>query len=374
MEHDIIPAPGVGSDGQLATPGGVGVMADYSAPPIRIQLDLRRPFPRGTNAAHRHLRNQESAAGAASKRSLLNKVALAFGAPEPPKLTAADQRSTHRQQAFPYDYVDWGSMTPDAVSEVMAGFRDRGVSPATRNAIRAAIRGVATEAWMLGQMGHATLDRIKQLKAARHSKVTRAGTAHSAETIRALLDLCDGDASARACRDGMMIALMASVGLRRAEVVSLQLKDIDLATGDITVEGKGQKQRTLTLPDCVLARVTDYLDRFRGRAPGYLINPIWPKQTKPSDDYLPKPLSLRSVNERLEHLRRRLPEEMKLAPHDLRRTCATDLREAGMTMREIQVILGHASVVTTERYILDDTKDHRDKAARLQSGRFALRG
>lgn len=372
MDQDITPSPAPA--GQLVTPSpGAFGLADYEEPPVRVQLDVRRPFPRGTNAAHRHLRNQESAAGASSKRSLLNKVALAFGAPQPPKLAAEDRRATHQHQTYAYDYVDWGSMTPDAVSEVMAGFRDRGVPPSTRNAMRAAIRGVATEAWMLGQLDHATLDRIKQLKAARYSSTTRAGTAHSAETIRALLDLCDGDPSARACRDGLMIALMASVGLRRAEVVGLQLKDIDLVSGEITVEGKGQKQRTLTLPDCVLSRVTDYLDRFRGRSPGYLLNPIWAKQDRPSSDYLRKPLSLRSVNDRLEGLRQRLPEELKLAPHDLRRTCATDLREAGMSMREIQVVLGHASVVTTERYILDDTKDHREKAARLQAGRFSVR-
>ncbi|WP_075881891.1 tyrosine-type recombinase/integrase [Vreelandella massiliensis] len=348
-------------------------LVDYEAPPIRVRHDINHPFPRGTNAAHRHLRNQESAASASSKRSLINEIATkALGAPKPPKLLApnGDQRALHPQQAFPYDYVDWASLTPDVVSEILATYRDGGVSPAKRNAVRSVIRGIATEAWMLDQMSHATLDRIKQIKAARYSYAKRAGKAHSAETIRALLDLCDQEPSARAFRDGLMISIMAAVGLRRAEAVSMQLKDIDFSNGEITVEGKGQKQRTLTLPDCVLWRLNEYLDRYRGRDAGYLFNPIWVKQKAPARDYLKKPLSLRSVNERLERLRLMLPNDLQLAPHDLRRTCATDLREAGMSMREIQVVLGHASVVTTERYVLDETKDHREKAARLQAGRF----
>ena len=373
MNQDHVPTGRPPSDAIVFNDAPTALV-DYHAAPVFVQTDVRQPLPRGTNAAHRHLRNQESAAGASSKRSLINQVALAFGAPKPPKLTRQDdQRSTHAQQPYPYDYVDWSTMTPDAISEVLARFRDRGASPATRNAMRAAIRGVATEAWMLGQMDHATLDRIKQIKAARYSKLSQGGTAHTAETIRALLDLCDRDTSARAFRDGLMIALMTSVGLRRAEVVGLQLKDIDFKTAEITVEGKGQKQRTLTLPDCVMWRLNTYLDRYRSREPGYLFNPIWIKQTRPAANYLKTPLSLRSINERLEQLRLKLPDDLALAPHDLRRTCATDLRDAGMTMREIQVILGHASVVTTERYIFDDTKDHRQKAARLQTGKFAFR-
>lgn len=168
-----------------------GVM-DYEEPPVRVIFDLSQPFPRGSNAAHRHLRNQESVASVTSKRSLINEIATkALGAPKPPKLSAPnnDGRAQHPNQAFPYDYVDWSTLTPDVVSEILATYRDSGQSPAKRNAVRAVIRGIATEAWMLDQISHATLDRIKQIKAARYSHAKRAGTAHSAGTIRALLDL-----------------------------------------------------------------------------------------------------------------------------------------------------------------------------------------
>lgn len=60
------------------------------------------------------------------------------------------------------------------VSEILATYRDSGQSPAKRNAVRAVIRGIATEAWMLDQISHATLDRIKQIKAARYSHAKRA--------------------------------------------------------------------------------------------------------------------------------------------------------------------------------------------------------
>lgn len=356
----------------LAHQGQTGVgFADYEEPPVVIQHDLSRPFPRGTNPAHRHLRNQESRYGAQSKRSLVNQLALAMGAPEPPKLTPpnADGRFTHPDQRYPYDYVDWATMTPGPITEVLAGFRDRDKSAATRNAMRALIRGIATESWMLGRMSHETVDRIKQIKAAKHAK-KGGGKAQPETVITALLQLCDRDPSARGFRDGLMLALMTACGLRRVEIVRIELAHILHSTREIEVLGKGQKHRTVGVPDCVWWRLNTYIERFRGDQPGFLFNPMWGKQASPQAANLTRGLTVRAVNQRLERLRLQLPDDIKISPHDLRRTCGTDLFNAGMSMRKIQVILGHESMSTTERYVFDETDAYRSEAARLQSGRF----
>nr|WP_298059822.1 site-specific integrase [uncultured Halomonas sp.] len=353
---------------------GIGIV-DYESPPVVIQHDLSRPFPRGTNPAHRHLRNQESRYGAQSKRSLVNQLALALGAPEPPKLTPpnGDRRFTHPDQRYPYDYVDWATMTPGPITEVLAGFRDREMSASTRNAMRVLIRGIATESWMLGRMSHETVDRIKQIKAAKHAK-KGGGKAQPETVISALLQLCDRDPSARGFRDGLMLALMTACGLRRVEIVRIELAHIHHAQREIEVLGKGQKHRTVGVPDCVWWRLTTYIARFRGNQPGFLFNPMWGKQEAPQLENLTRGLTVRAINQRLERLRLQLPDDIKISPHDLRRTCGTDLFNAGMSMRQIQVILGHESMSTTERYVFDETDAYRSEAARLQSGRFGYQG
>lgn len=360
----------------IADPGHTGVsIVDYDAPPVVIQHDLSHPFPRGTNPAHRHLRNQESRYGAQSKRSLVNQLALAMGAPTPPKLMPphGDRRFTHPDQRYPYDYVDWATLTPDAISEVLAGLRDRGMSASSRNAMRAVIRGIATESWMLGRMSHETVDRIKQIKAAKHAR-KGGGNAQPEDVITALLQLCDRDPTARGFRDGLLLTLMTACGLRRVEVVRIELSHIRFATREIEVLGKGQKHRTVGVPDCVWWRLTTYLSRFRGDQPGFLFNPMWGKQDAPQPKNLTRGLTVRAINQRLERLRLQLPDDIRLSPHDLRRTCGTDLFKAGMSMRQIQIILGHASMSTTERYVFDETDAYRREAARLQSGRFGYQG
>lgn len=347
---------------------------DYYDAPVRVITDIdHAPFPRGTNPAYRHLRSQESLYSVSSKRSLLNRIAKGLGAPEPPKLAYdGDKRKSHPDQLYPYDFVAWIDLTPDSISEVLAKLRDQGLAPSTRSASRALLRGVIKESWRMGAVDNEMVERVKSIEAPRYER-SAGGKAQPDTVIQSLLNVCDQLDGARDFRDGLLMALLVTTGLRRAEAVNLQLKDVNFHTREIRVTGKGNKDRVLQLTESTFWRLTTYLDRYRGHDPGYIFNPIWRRQAAPTSESLQKALTVRSINHRLKRLIMLAPEltNVQVAPHDLRRTFATNLYLKGMPLRELQIILGHASIATTEHYLFDESKGYRERAATLLADDFA---
>lgn len=352
-------------------------VVDFLEVPIRISPV---PLPRSTNPAFRHLRAQAAHTSRVSKRSQLNRIARMIGAPEPPKLVVDDDvRKLHPQQLFPMDYVHWEDLTMELVSDLLFNLervptkRDSGkpkdLSPATRNTYRALLRGVAQEAWGLKKMPYEDVERIRSLKAQKYKSLP-GGRAQSEDVIRALLEVCDSTDSALHCRDGVMIALLVTTGMRRAEIVGIQLSDIDEQTREVRITGKGSKERLIKIPDAVWSRLVDYLERYRGYEPGALLTPVWNNRSKPQ--VTQKGLSEATINQRLEAIRQKANtlRTLDIAPHDMRRTFATDLYNQGMSIRAIQHLLGHASAMTTETYLFDDSKEYRQQAAELNADRF----
>lgn len=352
-------------------------VVDYGKVPIRISLV---PLPRATNPGFRHLRSQSAQTSRVSKRSQLNRVANMLGAPTPSKLDVdGDARKLHPQQLFPMDYVHWEDLTLDLVSDILynlerKSFSDKSggskdLSPATRNTYRALLRGIAQEAWGLKKMAYEDVERIRSLKAQKFKRLP-GGRAHAEEVIKALLEACDSVDSALHCRDGLMIALLVTTGMRRAELVGVQLEDIDQRIQEVRITGKGNKERLIKIPAGVWERLVDYLERYRGYEPGALLTPIWNNRNKPQ--ITKQGLSEATINLRLKVVRKKANHAsgIAIAPHDMRRTFATDLYNLGMTIREIQILLGHASATTTETYLFDDSKEYRQKAAKLNANRF----
>lgn len=385
-ERSIIPSPSRPPAPTSIDPRFDGhQVVDYGEVPIRISPV---PLPRATNPAFRHLRAQAAHTSRVSKRSQLNRIAIMLGAPTPPKLDVdGDARKLHPQQLFPMDYIHWEDLTMDLVSDLIFNLERKShpdkqgdtknlpkdLSPATRNTYRALLRGVAQEAWGLKKMAFEDVERIRSIKAQQYKRLP-GGRAHAEGVIRALLDECDSVDTALHCRDGLMIALLVTTGMRRAELVGVQIEDIDQHTHDVKITGKGSKERLIKIPNGVWERLVDYLDRYRGYEPGALLTPIWNNRSMPR--ITKKGLSEATINLRLEAIREKasLASGITIAPHDMRRTFATDLYNLGMTIREIQILLGHASAITTETYLFDDSKEYRQKAAELNATRFVKSG
>ncbi|MDP9375205.1 MAG: tyrosine-type recombinase/integrase, partial [Chloroflexota bacterium] len=204
------------------------------------------------------------------------------------------------------------------------------------------LRGIAREAYHLGQLTAEDYERIKGLKPARGERLP-AGRSASRGELAALLLACAADLGPAGVRDGALLALLYAGGLRRAEAAALDLADYDPGEGAVRVRGKGNKERRVYLTGGVTAALTDWL-ATRGPAPGPLFRPV-----NKARRVVPRRLSAQAI---YAILQKRAGEVglAHLSPHDLRRTFVGDLLDAGADLSTVQGMAGHANIATTARY------------------------
>ena len=154
--------------------------------------------------------------------------------------------------------------------------------------------------------------------------------------VEQLIDGLGGD-GALALRNATIVELVYSAGLRSAEVVGLDLRDVDFEQEHVRVHGKGGKERIVPLGERAALAVALYLREAR------------PALARGADDALF--LSTRGRRLDTSTLRRLLPH-----PHRLRHSFATHLLEGGADLRTIQELLGHSSLSTTQVYSHVDAK------------------
>lgn len=154
-------------------------------------------------------------------------------------------------------------------------------------------------------------------------------------------------------RDRCMVGLMLGCALRGGEVASLNVEDVDLDARVLTVLGKGGQSRFVPMPTAAVECVTEWLVE-RPATSGPLVRRV--------DDE-----GRLSVHQMRQRVTRLLTEAgIKRAawdgrsPHALRRTCASELLESGASVRDVQTVLGHRSLASTEHYL------RRPDRARLQ--------
>jgi site-specific recombinase XerD len=215
----------------------------------------------------------------------------------------------------------------------------------TINQQLAAVRRLAHEAADSGLLSPELAAGISRVKGVKQLGF-RAGNWLSAEQSSEVLRHALGE-TMRAKRDFAMLAMLFGCGFRRSELVGLELDEIQMRQGHwavVDLIGKGGHIRTVPIPEWVKAA----LDQWTGAAgvmegrifravaragkvwgSGISQNVVW---------YVVKTCCERVG---LEHI----------APHDLRRTCAKLCHSNGGELEQIQFLLGHASVQTTERYL-----------------------
>ncbi len=163
-----------------------------------------------------------------------------------------------------------------------------------------------------------------------------------AETV-ALLGAPDGR-TPQGLRDGAMLDLLYSAGLRVSELVGLNVSSVDWRRNELLVWGKGAKERIalfgdpastslrayveLGRPQLLSDRSRDalFLNRFGGR------------------------LTTRSIMNILKKYRQMVGQEKRVTPHTLRHSFATHLLDGGADLRYVQELLGHARLATTQIY------------------------
>jgi len=153
------------------------------------------------------------------------------------------------------------------------------------------------------------------------------------EEVRRLLQ------AAKTEDETLALNLLVYTGMRVSELASLRCEDIDLESGLIRVLGKGGRERVLVAPPHILP-----LLRRRARALGGS-GPLFPSPIDPS-----RPVSYVTIERMLRRVARRAGLRRRVTPHMLRHYFATTMLQAGLDIREVQELLGHSSLSTTQVY------------------------
>lgn len=147
-------------------------------------------------------------------------------------------------------------------------------------------------------------------------------------------------------RDRAMLELLYATGCRVSELSNLRMRDLHLEERYCLCHGKGDKQRVVPLGRKAVAAVEAYLQHERPRLAG--------RQATPSLFLLLSTRGARLRRERIWELLKRYAKlagcTEELSPHSLRHSFATHLLAGGADLRQVQEMLGHASIATTQIY------------------------
>jgi integrase/recombinase XerD len=147
-------------------------------------------------------------------------------------------------------------------------------------------------------------------------------------------------------RDRALLELLYATGCRASELSSLRESDVHLAEGYCLCSGKGNKQRVVPLGVPAAAAVRRYLDEER---------PVLAKAARDEQPYLllsyrGRQLRRETIWELVKKYAARAGVPSSISPHTLRHSFATHLLAGGADLRQVQEMLGHASIATTQIY------------------------
>lgn len=171
----------------------------------------------------------------------------------------------------------------------------------------------------------------------------------------------------KSLRDRAILEVLFSTGLRVSELVSLNRDQVDLTQREFSVIGKGGRSRVVFLSGRAVRALKEYLnhrpDHFR---PIFIrIGGAKPGVTAKDHEVRITP---RSVERIVEFYRKKAGLPVGITPHGLRHSFATDLLRGGADLREVQELLGHKNVSTTQIYTHVTNRQLREVHERAHSG------
>ncbi len=244
-----------------------------------------------------------------------------------------------------YSHEPRAGLTKATVSAWRVALEARGLGSVSINVRITAVRKLAVEAADNGLLAPELAAGIARVKPAKSIGV-RVGNWLSLRQAQALLNAPDVTTK-KGLRDRAMLAVLLGCGLRRSEVAALTLKHVqqrDSRWCIVDLVGKHGRVRTIPMPTWVKSAI-DAWTAAVGLTEGFVLRPV-----SRGDQIRGERLTEKVIWQLLRPyaVAAGVPE---IAPHDLRRSCAKMCRAAGGELEQIQLLLGHASVQTTERYL-----------------------
>jgi site-specific recombinase XerD len=263
-------------------------------------------------------------------------------------------RSFESQRSYRHsidEFVAWYCSAPrlslnkTVVLRYRLHLEDRHLAAGTINVRLAAVRRLAYEAADSGLLSPDHAAGIRRVKGVKKLGC-RLGNWLTAEQARMLWQLPDPD-TLKGKRDRAILAVLLGCGLRRRELTELTTEHFQRREDHwaiIDLIGKGGHVRTVPVPTWVKQTVDDWLVAARV-ADGRLFRRVCRTGTIWGEEMTEKVVW---------HVVKQYAGKLgisKLAPHDLRRSCARLCHNAGGELEQIQFLLGHVSVQTTEKYL-----------------------
>jgi integrase/recombinase XerD len=147
-------------------------------------------------------------------------------------------------------------------------------------------------------------------------------------------------------RDRALLELLYATGCRASEVSNLQTRDLHLAERYCLAHGKGSKDRLTPLGDAAIAAIHEYLTHERPKLAGVGKSaPPWVLLSRSG-----KRLRREAIWELVKRYALRAGTSPDISPHTLRHSFATHVLAGGADLRQVQELLGHASIATTQIY------------------------
>ncbi|MBF0577506.1 tyrosine-type recombinase/integrase [Dysgonomonas sp. GY617] len=192
----------------------------------------------------------------------------------------------------------------------------------------------------LQKMGQITISPLKKISGPKAKKPIPSFVNYS--DMEKVLDLEVQDNDYESFRDKVILELFYVTGMRRAELIGLTDKDVDLYTGNIRVTGKRNKQRIIPISKNTIALIDSYIEirnnNFENQTAAFFVKkdgePIYPM------------LIHRVVSNHLKWI----PTLAKASPHVLRHSFATGMLNNGADINAVKELLGHSSLASTEIY------------------------
>jgi site-specific recombinase XerD len=249
------------------------------------------------------------------------------------------------------DFIEWYCSEPrlafnkTVVTRYRFALEQRRYAPSTINLRLAAVRRLAYEASDCGLLSPDLAAGIRRVKGAKRLGV-RVGNWLTVEQGKKLLAVHSGK-QLRDLRNHAVLAMLLGCGLRRAELVAVKIEDFELREEHWVLAdliGKGRHMRTIPVPYWVKAIVDAWTDAAELRS-GNIFRAIGKTGRIQGCGFTAK-VVWSIVREAASSCGIGV-----IAPDDLRRTCARLCHQSGGELEQIQFLLGHVSIQTTERYL-----------------------
>jgi integrase/recombinase XerD len=315
------------------------------------ELILLQPLPLDQNAAAVYIASLSAETGRRTQAQALRVIAFSLG---------TDINS-----------LNWGALRYQHTTAIRSQLI-QAYAPATVNKMLSALRQALKQAWLLGQMTAEEYTRAIELEPVT-GETLPAGRELTTGEILALMTACQKDKTPAGTRDAAMIGVMYAAGLRRDEVVKLDVDNYDIETGKMVLIGKRSIQRTAYITNGAADALKDWL-AIRGGTKGPLFVEVnkGGKVLIEREEMIVKPTrKIRGVDvpnkkagqtiyrggamtsQAIYNMLAKRAQEAGIknfSPHDIRRTFISHLLEAGADIVTVSKMAGHANIQTTARY------------------------